>query len=223
MIRRDYIIRMIEEAARLLRRLSEMRHEQKWERAGSTLDEAFEKLIGTTLGGTLHLTETELMGRIIEGEATMAVRDKTLLLAALLTEAGDLRTAENRMDEARRHYVQALNLLLRITLTEAEFVWPDFVPKIDILLSALGQHRLPIATLAALMQHYERLGEYGRAEDTLYSMMEIERANPALLELGAAFYRRLLRRSDETLVAGGLPRPEVMDGLAELGSRQHLH
>ena len=70
------------------------------------------------------------------------------------------------------------------------------------------------------MQYYEYLGEFGRAEDALFAMLEQEPANPALIDFGLAFYERLRRQTDASLEAGNLPRAEVEAGLAELGQRK---
>jgi hypothetical protein len=39
---------------------------------------------------------------------------------------------------------------------------------------------------------------------------------PNPIETGVAFYERLLAKSDQQIVAGGLTRAEVQDSLAEL-------
>jgi hypothetical protein len=66
------------------------------------------------------------------------------------------------------------------------------------------------------MQHYERLGEFARAEDCLFAMLEFEPENRNLLEFGIGFYDRLRCRNDATLLAGNSPRVEVEAGLSEL-------
>ena len=70
------------------------------------------------------------------------------------------------------------------------------------------------------MHHYERTGEFAKAEDSLYAMLDVEPRNAGLLEFGIAFYERLARQSDDVLAAGNLPRTELEAGLAELRNRQ---
>ena len=86
MIRRDYILRMIEEFVQLLARLNSLKHSQQWDQASGTLDEQFHRLVGVNATVVAHLSETELLAKIIQGEPTLAVRDKTLMLATLLKE-----------------------------------------------------------------------------------------------------------------------------------------
>ena len=51
MIRRDYILRMIEEFLQLLARLKSLKQEHRWEEAAGTLDEQFHRLVGAGTAG----------------------------------------------------------------------------------------------------------------------------------------------------------------------------
>jgi hypothetical protein len=75
---------------------------------------------------------------------------------------------------------------------------------------------LPAGTHALLTEHYERTGEFAKAEDALFALVETEPGNAAVVELGTAFYDRLQRHSEAALLAGNLPRPELAAGLAAL-------
>ena len=48
-----------------------------------------------------QLSETDLLAKLIQGEPTQVVRDKTLILSALLKEAGDLAAEQDRPKESR--------------------------------------------------------------------------------------------------------------------------
>ena len=102
---------------------------------------------------------------------------------------------------------------------EEVFDCPEFVPRVQIFVQALGDALLPLSTQARLMQHYETIGDFAKAEEALFSMLEAEPANTALLELGIGFFERLRSLSDASLEAGNLPRLEVESELAELRRR----
>src|SRR5262245_46039618 len=155
MIRRDYILRMIEEFMRALAKIAALKKGQRWAEAGAELDAEFQRLIGAGAAAVARLSETELLARLIQGEPTQVVRQKTLLLTTLLKEAGDVAAAENRPDATRDCYLKALHLLLETLASGEFFEWPDFVPKIEVLLSSLQPGPLPPRTHAMLMQHYE--------------------------------------------------------------------
>ena len=220
MIRRDYILRMIQEFAEVLSRIQSLKKEKCWREARATVDAQFQQLLGSEPKTAAGLSTTELLAQLIRGEPTQAVREKTLMLCALLKEAGDVATAEDSLEDGRSYYLKGLHLLLDASASEGPLDWPEFVPSVEVFVQALADTRLPLSTEAQLMQHYELIGDFAKAEDTLFSMLDADPANPGLLELGISFYQRLRSQSDSKLAAGNLPRSEVENGLAEIRQRQ---
>ena len=135
---------------------------------------------------------------------------------SLLQDAGLLHAAQGRDEAARKCWLKALNLLLRLQLQDAEGEFPEFVPTIDLLRGQLGDAPLPLTTLAALWRYHEGLGAFARAEDALFALLESQPGNEDLLVEARAFYQRLLRLGDATLAEGNLPRAEVAAALAAL-------
>ena len=220
MIRRDYILRMIEEFIQALSRIRALKKEQLWPEAAAILDEEFQRLVGDGARAVAGLSQTELIARLIRGEPTQVVHTKTLLLVTLLQEAGDLAALEERSEESRACYLKGLHLLLDSLAAGEVHEMPEFVPRIEVFVNCLKESPLPLETSALLMQHYERAGEFAKAEDALFAMLEAEPKNPRLLEFGIDFYRRLELQSDASLANGNLPRAEVEAGLADLSARE---
>jgi len=220
MIRRDYILRMIEEFFQILNRINSLKTSQQLDKAGEELDQGFKKLIGggTEFVGTL--SETELLASVIRGESTLAVRDKNLIVTSLLKEAGDVALGQGRREEARSFYLKGLHLLLQTPVSEELSSWPGFVPRLEVFLQALNDSPLPLQTLAMLMHHYESSGQFAKAENALFSMLDLEPGNPALVDFGFTFYERLQHQPDSSLDFGELPRAELESGAAELRQRK---
>ncbi len=216
MLRKDYILRMIEEWGAMLRRTRKQIDAGDHPAAGEELDKAFLDLVGTGAEAVSRLSETELLARLTMEGPTHVVREKALILVGLLQQAGEVHVAAGREAQGQECWVKALDLLLTLQLQDADFELPEFVPKIDLLRDELSGVALPLQTLAALWRHYERIGAYGRAEDALAELLEAEPANPALIIEAKSFYERLLRQSNSALEAGNLPRPEVESGLNAL-------
>jgi hypothetical protein len=146
MIRRDYILRMIEEFVQALARINALKKDQRWQEAAGVVDEEFKRLIGTGAQAVARLTETDLLARLIRGEPTQAVREKTLILTALLKEAGDVAATQGRVEEGRSCYVKGLHLLLETLAREEVSTFPDFVPRVEMFAAALRDSPLPIET-----------------------------------------------------------------------------
>ena len=203
-----------------LARIRSAKQQKHWNQASGDLDTEFNRLIGAGCHTALQMSETELLVRTVRGEPTHLVRDKILMVATLLKESGDVALAKDQTSEWQTCYLKSLHLLLDTVGRDDIFECPEFVPKVHVLTEALASTPLPTRTHALLMQHFERTGEFAKAEDSLHAMLEAEPDNKSIVEFGVVFYQRLLGQSDATLIAGSLPRTEVEEGLREFQLRQ---
>ena len=148
MIRRDYILRMVAEFLELLSRIQSLKRDQRWQEARGTLEEQCRNFMGAGVLEIARLSETELLAKLIQGEPTQVVRDKVFILTRLLKEAGDVATGEGRLDESRTFYLKGLHLLLYTLAQGNAAEWPDFVPRVDMLVAAdnLRLHRAPVSS-----------------------------------------------------------------------------
>jgi len=180
-------------------------------------EEEFKRITGIDSQALLKLSETELIAHLIESDAAHGVREKMFFVTTLLKEAGDLAAAEGRIDDSRACYLKGLHLLLDSLARGDDFEQPEFVPKVDLFVNTLEE--IPPQTCALLMQHYERTGQFAKAEDALFTILDSDASNDYALNFGIAFYERLLGRTDTQLEDGNLPRAEVEAGLQELRGR----
>lgn len=215
MIRRDFIIRMIEELGRALAQIRALRRGRQSEAASQIIDAECEKLAALGVKGILSLSETELVARVSEGQLAQTVHFRTLSVVTLLCEAASISNDEGREEEAREIHLKALRLLLEVLSQEDPLEFPEFVPKVESILGALQNKPLPVETQTMLMRHYEATGQFAKAEDCLFAILDEVGPNPAIVGFGRAFYERILRRSDQSLAEGNLPRSEAKQGLHE--------
>ncbi len=221
MIRRDYVLRMIQEFAEALSRIRSLKKAKKWEEARASIEEEFKHQTGLTPDDLVRLSETELLAILIRTENTLAVREKSLILCTLLQEAGDLAEQQEDSTRARSLHLKGLHLLLDAIARDVAADIPEFVPRVDAFVARLSADEIPPTTHVRLMQYYEQTKQFGKGEDSLFSVMELESANPAVLEFGISFYQRLLTRSEAELEEGNLPVAEVQAGLASLMQRKN--
>jgi hypothetical protein len=216
MIRRDYILRMIEEFIRALAKINGLKQQQRWREADTSLEEQATSLTGTDLATICTLTDTELLARLLQTGEFQAQSEKSFMLARVVIEAAEVADAENRNLQSQALRLKALHLLLHTSLRGEVYEWPEFVPAIDLVLQRLDRAQLPIHTQALLMQYFERTGQFAKAEDALHAMLEVAAPNPQLRELAVSFYHRLLVQSDTALEDGNLPRSEIETALKEI-------
>lgn len=200
----------------MLARIREKIDAEEYSEAAQELDTAFKELMGMGADQICALSDTELLARLTAEGPTHALPQKIRLLVALLQEAGEIRDAEFREEECHACWLTALNLLLNLQMGDEDCALVQFVPTVDLLREQLRDEPLPLATLAALWRHNEKIGAYAKAEDALAELLEAEPNNPDLITEAKSFYERLLRKGDRALEEGNLPRSEVISALENL-------
>jgi hypothetical protein len=213
MMRRDYILNSIEEFAAVLAKILGFTKEAEWQSATTTAAQEFQRLIGVDVDEALRLSDTELFARLIDGEPTHVAESKTFMLAALFKSTGDVVAGQGRIEESRQHYLKGLDLLLDTLDRTAIGERPEFVPTVEAFYLSLGDAPLPAKTEVMLMRHYERAGDFAKAQEALFAIAQTEPPGAELLGFGASFYQRLLGRSDAALIAGNLSRAGAQAGL----------
>ncbi|MEI6807623.1 MAG: DUF6483 family protein [bacterium] len=216
MIREDYILRLVRKYAQMVARIVGQNHAREYRNALQTIDQASMQLLSLNIGSVIRLSPGQLLAILLDGHDPAECRARCTLLVTLLQQAGIAHAAENRPAESRVAYLQALHILLEVLPRRDGVVLPEFAPAIEDLVSVAREKGLPAETQTALMLYYEQTGQYARAEDCLYAMLEDEPENPGIVDMGIELYERLQQQDDAVLSAGNLPRDEVNDGLIEM-------
>jgi len=219
MIRRDYILRQIEQFVAMLAKLTGLTNEERWQEASTTVAGEFQRLTGADGPRMLRMTGTELLAALARDVPTQVVESRAFMLTTVCKANGDVLAGQGQSEESRQYYLKGLQLLLETFGRNEIADRPDFVPAVEAFLAGLGDAPLSLPMSAMLLRHYEQTREFAKAEDILFGMLEAAPANADVLDFGAAFYRRLLALGDDASAAGGLPRAEVEAGLAELEKR----
>lgn len=222
MVRRDYILRMIEQigvAWAALVRSAGLRADGRYEQAELLLEQILRQHLG--FGGDTpgRLSADELIALVRLGRSASVdesvIAERLLLLGAILHERAELSLARGLPDEAADFAAKALRVDLTVLVEEGhddERARAALAP----LLGLLAGYEIPDRLREQLWRFHERRGEFASAEDWLFALLEDE---PAMLPEGLAFYERLAALPDAALVAGDLPRDEVLAALAELRAR----
>lgn len=220
MIKEDYILRLIRKYGQVIARIAGQMAARENRAALETIDDACRDLLRLDTGAVIRLSTGQLLAILLDGQDPGLCRDRCAFLARLLQQAGSVHAAESRPASSRAAYLQALSILLEVLPRSVGGVTlPEFTPVLDELVAAAMDQGLPAETNAALMLYYEQTGQYARAEDALYSMLEDEPENPGIVDMGIKLYERLQKLDDAALAAGNLPRDEVSEGLAEMKKR----
>lgn len=211
MFQRDYFMRMIEQMTEAVGQILQLRRERKHEEALLLIDDLLEKKFRLSSKLIRSLSD----GDLIKMMSTNGILETDQLQAiALLLKQEALVSADlGREDDAFAANVKALQLFLRLSLAGAEPTLADPREQAAELMETLRPYELPVPAKRLLVEWHVEEGRYAEAENVLYELLE-EQA--IWSEEAAEIYRGMLRQTDERLIAGGLPREEVEQGLEAL-------
>lgn len=219
MFRDDYIMKIVAQATAVVGQIMAGRRAGRPEQAQAALDAALAELVGLSRA-QLEETDAATLALLLARHETGGV-GRALLAAALLQAQADLDVAADR-DAAAVVGLRIKALDLRLHLAQGYQVHNTSLDgAVEQLVAQLDDYHLPGATLLTLYRYYEQTGQYARAEDRLFELLDGGYAfDHDLLDDGLAFYDRLMRKSEAELESGNFSRAEALAGFNELWERQ---
>lgn len=214
MVNKDYILRLAESFGRTLSIILGLRKFNKNEEALIYIDDVFLKTVGLTSGFINSLPE-DMLVRAFSPMGQLNI-ESCLWAAVLLKAEGEIYEEMGNANESYYRYVKALHLFLAALTREPSIQDTDLHMQTTTLLDRLAGYDLPTSTKRLLFAYYEHFGQYNKAEDTLFEMLETAQADQAIFEHGRAFYARLQARSDDDLLISNFSRDEIKEGLEHL-------
>jgi len=219
LLKHDYILEWIKRYVQWLAQILGFIRAQDFEAAMQRVDLALRTLLGVGPDSVTTLTEGEILARLTLEDPPPLVREKCVIVAALLQQLGEVCAAQQREAASHDCYLKALQIVLGLRLRPEESLLPEFAPRVTDLARRLRGAAVPPRTHAALLIYYEQERQFDQAEDALFALLETAPQAADSVAIGLGFYERLRVLSDEVLAQGGLPRAEVEAGLAELRAR----
>lgn len=166
MIRQDYLIRQIEQAAVVLARISGLLKDGEAELAGRDAGESVESLTGMKVSDLLLASPASLQAALMKDCPTALLPEKRALLAGLLdrmAESHDLAhedqesVAEDGFPTACR--LRALEMLLDNVLSGDDMAVTRHIITLRRLRQEIPDEEMPPPMLAALITFQERIGD----------------------------------------------------------------
>jgi hypothetical protein len=222
MTQKDYILRMFEEIGRIIAQVIYLRQMKDYQGAHELIDEQLKQTVGMG-SGFLHSMSDETLLSLLT-TLGMLNADKCWLVATLLKAEGELYEEQQDENNSYQSYLKACNLFLEALCHQYKQKRIEKVAELEELANTLEVYELPLHTRQLLFWYFEHSGQYSKAEDILFDILEIESSEERdateereeMLELGKAFYARLLLKSEEDLQGGNFSRDEIEEGHARL-------
>ena len=217
MIEQDYFMRMISMLTQMLAKIILHRDLKEFPQALLEIENTGKTLLGIDRTLIRQLSGTQLM-QLFGSDLTVAL-PKSYVLAIILKEEADTRGLMGESEESAELYRKSLSLLLKTLLKSGEPIEERHATLIEEVLGCVDESGMTAELLEDVFRYHEYSGRYGKAEDTLYDILDLD---PAFVVEGLGFYQRLLLKSDAELEAGGLPRDEVSQGIAAIERRRNV-
>ncbi len=211
MIERDYFMRMINILTQMITRILFLKNSKDFPKALLDIKTTSKTLLGIDGDMARRLSPEQIM-QLFGSDLTVAV-PKSYIAAILFKEEADVRALMGEEEEPARLYLRSLTLLLDVYAWAKEPIEPNHPQVIEEVLEKLRDFVLPVELQEKLFRFREATGQYDKAENVLYDILEVK---PEFKAEGVLFYKRLLEKKDEQLETGGLPRGEVLEGMEQL-------
>jgi hypothetical protein len=220
LVQRDYILRIFEQMGQVVAVVIGLRRNGEPAKAMNVMNDSLQGLVGFDLDdierlGADDLVQMVRLSRSGSASADEMVPGQLAVIGGFLVEAAEIHDLQDEPARADAARIKALHLYL-VILTEERLAHDVALDAVFPLLEQLSNYALPFELTVLLWRFYEQLGDYARAENVLFELLEEYGVTETVIPHGVAFYERLLARSDFELSSGGLPRDEVEAGLREL-------
>ena len=222
LVQRDYILRIFEQMGQVVAVVIGLKKNGEPAEAMNVMNGSLQGLVGFDMDvierlGADDLVQMVRLSRSGSASAAEMVPGQLAVIAGLLAEAAGIYEIQGDPGLADAARIKALHLYL-VILTEERLAHDVATGGVAPILEELSEYALPFELTVLLWRYHEQIGDYARAEDCLFELLEEYGVTETVVPHGVAFYQRLLARSDSELASGGLPRDEVEAGLRELGS-----
>jgi hypothetical protein len=214
MLRNDYLMRLIEQFTRAIALISGFKKARDYKKALSEIQDTVQQIFGVDAEFINTVPEEDLLILLkVDGKIDP---DRAVMIAALQGIMGEIYEARNDPDSRYFAYLKSLTLYLEVFIHDGDTVLSEYLSEIEPLIGKLADYELPYPTKLRLWRYYEKTGNYSKAEDWLYELMDDVECESDLVSRGVSFYEHLLTKDDPALAAGNLPREEVEEGLTRL-------
>ncbi|MGE5496497.1 MAG: DUF6483 family protein [Syntrophothermus sp.] len=213
MINRDYILMLIEQFGFFLRKIFFHVENEEFDDALKEVGKTYNELLGMDGELVRNMSSSQITGFLKVAGSTHF--EKSLIIASLFKVEGDIEKRQNGFTRfAFDKYMTAFNLFLDAFQNKEELRIERFLKESDQIASDLWIYDNSEEFGLDLLKYYELRGCFDKAENVLFDLAE--NGNVQIIQKGISFYNSLLKKSDEELDNGKLPRTEILDSMKVL-------
>jgi len=211
MLTKDYLMRMIDTLAKVLAKLVFSKESKEYKNAYSELNNVAKEFFAIDLNFAESISNQQLIELI--GKNKLLLPGNCYVFGILFKEEAELLELQNVMQRAVNLYERSLCIFVEGLKSSPTIIEPEHLNKINSLVDKLRDFEMTIEAEENIFFYYEFSGNYAEAENIIYNLIEYDEN---YVESGIQFCTRLLKKPDENLIKGNLPRNEIEESLASL-------
>lgn len=218
MIKNNLLDTKLLEFSQILKKVLEYKSKYEYEDGLFELKKAYKQLLG--LNGDLveKLNIEDVMALVSAHEAAEVY--KLIILTKILEAESDIYDSKNDIGKAINFKLKSLQVFNRAILLDKETTLNTSKESIDQIIEYLNTYEIHAKAYEIIMEHFELMGRFDKAEDAFYDLLEENKYNTEFIKLGINFYSRLLEKEKDELDKGNLTFLEVKEGLEYLQGLQ---
>ncbi|WP_026884813.1 DUF6483 family protein [Clostridium akagii] len=212
MIKDDYSAKVSDQFNSLIKEIRNINnlHTEKL----SLINTSLKKFIGISSIMINSMSESDVLNLMKRNGSFDA--NYCIIAAALLYEEAIIFDKKDEYLKAYSKYSKAFYLILKIKSLNLECEIVGYQDIMKNVSSALENFHLPFNIRKDLITYHELSGEYSKAEDNIYDLLENPDTHSFAKEKLKEFYNNLLLKDDLTLEKGNLPRGEILEALEKI-------
>ncbi|KZE67461.1 hypothetical protein AV545_23095 [Paenibacillus jamilae] len=211
MLRKDYLLGMMEELTSAVASVLGLRRENKHVEALKQLDDLLNKQFRLRSDLLRRLPPEQIIELFRMGPGMEA--DELQQVARILEEEAAIYLETSKIDEGIRILMKSLHLYLYSDLNGATRDLQVLPERIACIVKLVHEYELPPETSKQLALHYERENRLDKAADVWFGLAWEQ---PELRLEAETFYSQLLDKTNAELERGGISRQEITEGLSEI-------
>jgi len=179
--------------------------------AFTLIDKAFKRFLGFSSSFVNSVSEKDLLNLMKKGDKIQGIQ--CAIAAVFLFEEGNIFYEEGNYNEAYFRYSKAFSLIYTIFSLELECELEGYKELSQEIANAMEKFEITSEDQEKLFYFYKSLGVFSKAEDYLYDLIKDPQKKDFTENNLKEFYSDLLKKSDEDLIKGNLPRNEILEAL----------
>lgn len=218
MLRQDYIMRMIEQLARVLTKVLFNKENKNYVVAFNEVENGLKNIVGLDYHLVSTLSDKDILSLLSLNREAAYI--KCIVIAKLLKEGIEIKALSKSQNIEPTHiYLKALSLYLEGILrnTDDKESFSTYYSDVDELINKIEEHKFSPEIRYKVFQYYELQGKFDLVNDELLKLKALNYDN--INYEGIQFYEKLKGLKDEELGKGKITREEILKGLKEFTNK----